>query len=56
MKFKKKKCFKIAKVDNVLNICKKLESIYIYIYIKPRHLFTKKLYFGFFQTFEDSIK
>ena len=44
-------------------------SIYIYIYInfvcqvlmskyiykKLRHLYTKKLYFGFFQTFKDSI-
>ena len=27
-----------------------------YIYKKPRHLFTKNLYFGFFQTFKDSIK
>ena len=48
----------------------KREYIYIYIYInflcqvlmskyiykKLRHLFTKKLYFGFFQTFKDSIK
>ena len=25
-----------------------------YIYKKLRHLFTKKLYFGFFQTFKDS--
>ena len=31
--------------------------IYIYIYIsKIRHLLLNKLYFGFFQTFEDSIK
>ena len=27
-----------------------------YIFKKPRHLFSKKLYFGFFQTFKDSIK
>ena len=31
-------------------------NIYIYIYIyKTRHLFLIELYFGFFQTFEDSI-
>ena len=27
----------------------------IYIYIKPRHLFVQKLYFGFFKTLKDSI-
>ena len=26
-----------------------------YMYKKPRHLFIKKLYFGFFQTFKDYI-
>ena len=26
-----------------------------YIFKKPRHLFTKKLYFGFFQTFKDYL-
>ena len=37
----------------------KCQYIYIYIYIyisKTRHLFLNKLYFGFFQTFEDSKK
>ena len=29
--------------------------IYIYIY-KSRHLLLNELYFGFFQTFEDSAK
>ena len=35
-------------------VCQVLMSKYIYK--KLRHLFTKKLYFGFFQTFKDSIK
>ena len=35
-------------------VCQVLMSKYIYK--KRRHLFTKKLYFGFFQTFKDSIK
>ena len=28
----------------------------LYIYIKTRHLFIQMLYFGFFETFKDSIK
>ena len=35
-------------------VCQVLMSEYIYK--KLRHLFTKKLYFGFFQTFKDSIQ
>ena len=35
-------------------VCQELMSKYIYK--KLRHLFTKKLYFGVFQTFKDSIK
>ena len=34
-------------------VCQVLMSKYIYK--KLRHLFTKKLYFGLFQTFKDSI-
>ena len=34
----------------------KCQYIYIKNKIKTRHIFLNELYFGFFQTFEDSIK
>ena len=38
-------------------ICKLCMSMFnVNIYIKNRHLLLNELYFGFFQTFEDSIK
>ena len=41
-------------LQDIRFVCQVLMSKYINT--KLRHLFTKKLYFGFLQTFKDSIK